>query len=1273
MINSTLSITTLPTIPAATTLYAASYRKDYWLKDYIEFGVPDPVSGGRIHIVGSSPLASGVPAAVYLNGTYLNMSTGINPSTWLVDWIRVEPVNGLVMNQPFWISFHSRRTEWDDNLLYNLSSTSLVVYDSNQQILVNGNIYLVPWGIESMNTNTTLRTVDDTTTLDTVPSVSSSSSLPLPTITWVTTTDNLQNINIFIHAGYLPLSTQTLTTISSPSIYNFTAVSILLNGVDILPLINLPALLTIYTGTTNLWSVNASLVFTTFPLNYGSVWTLEITWSLPSIAPPGSSTVTTAGGIFFREFFPMESWVHGSDCPYPTVNTTAYNLHRMTGIDTFFTEYTLDSSCHSSLTAAEIVNVLAPEYGFYVLPSIEQMKAKEINDTEYLSAFFLADEDDTVVDDKARNLLKAVIASKQAWSSQPTYAGGASNKYTGAYAGITDIKGMDAYISACAPHYALFAMPPRGSYDYLANTRLNHAPLPTWLYTQGFEDGWNSNTFKVERQSDAAETAIQVMSVTAAGGKGLMVFETQLSFLNDPVTFSAWRTMSTLFHEIGAMRELYRGGDPTAMIMAYGVDGSTPISGNDIIVESIYHPRAIVITLINVANVGDTYNDVCCLIGPCHFTFVPTLINYLNLTLPIGFTIMDSFEVFNASVINGALNYQSYSNPLYPSTSGIQSIVIPNVQLGIEGPGNGINCSTPSQSIVRTLVLATDTLLRIDIQNALNISGNPTLIPTVQESLEAAYRVGRTLSLTPTVEVRDKQHSSPLFTTASPNITWYQTSQSTGDLFTLKPSLHFTNSSNPCATGSTNCTVLKIDASVTYQTILGFGGALTESAIYVFNQLNSSTQAQLLQDMFGENSEGHSLRYTTGRLTIGSCDFALGYYHYAPVVNDTLMNNFTIEHDTDTIIPFIQQVQSIVNQNNRNIDFIATPWSPPPWMKSNYALVNDSIVAMSCFPLGPLDCALLPEWQPSYALYFSKYISAYNSYNISIYGITPQNEPQPQTGTLTYEGLFFPFTAELQFIGEYLGPQLAKDHPNVKIFIFDHNQAEILEYATPILADPTANSYVYGTAYHWYSISSSGWEPLNQLHDLFPNKAQLATEATTAIGPFYEQWWLNYGSYSDAEQYGTYILNDINGYSIGFITWTFLVNQHGGPDHGDPISNCSIIPCGSNALFIADLTLNPPIVYKQYSYFYMAHISHFVAKNSVRIWNNATRTDGSTSPILSSVFSVPSSVTDYSTVLVLMNPSNYTETVYVQDPRYASVGGTVENTVPPHSIQTWLY
>ena len=326
-----------------------------------------------------------------------------------------------------------------------------------------------------------------------------------------------------------------------------------------------------------------------------------------------------------------------------------------------------------------------------------------------------------MVDVKARKLLVQVLEARGALRGVPTYGGGASNRYTGAYSGITDIKGMDAYIGACAPHYALLPMPARGSYDYLANTRTNHAPGPTWLYTQGFEDGWDSR-ITGNRQANAAEIAVQVASVPAAGAKGLMIFETQLSYLRSPITAPAWATLGTLLHEVGAMRELYRAGDATGSAAALNASGA-PLP--DVIVEAILSPRAVVLLAINTAAVNDTYNEICCVLDltPCHFTFVPSLAAALTAGLPPGAAVVDAFEVFNATVLPGVL-------PLSPPPPGAPAgtVALADVQLGIEGPGSP-GCAAPADAIVRTFVLALDAGLRAELAAALASGGVVPALP----------------------------------------------------------------------------------------------------------------------------------------------------------------------------------------------------------------------------------------------------------------------------------------------------------------------------------------------------------------------------------------------------------------------------------------------------------------------------------------------------------------------------------------------------------------
>jgi glucosylceramidase len=120
-----------------------------------------------------------------------------------------------------------------------------------------------------------------------------------------------------------------------------------------------------------------------------------------------------------------------------------------------------------------------------------------------------------------------------------------------------------------------------------------------------------------------------------------------------------------------------------------------------------------------------------------------------------------------------------------------------------------------------------------------------------------------------------------------------------------------------------------VDAGARFQTIQGFGGAITEAAVHVFGQLGAAAQAALLEDLYGENAQNTSLRYSLGRLTIGSCDFSLGYYSYNDKANDTAMANFTIAHDEAAIIPFILAAQNATAAAGRPLRFLSSPWSPP--------------------------------------------------------------------------------------------------------------------------------------------------------------------------------------------------------------------------------------------------------------------------------------------------------------------------------------------------------
>ena len=125
---------------------------------------------------------------------------------------------------------------------------------------------------------------------------------------------------------------------------------------------------------------------------------------------------------------------------------------------------------------------------------------------------------------------------------------------------------------------------------------------------------------------------------------------------------------------------------------------------------------------------------------------------------------------------------------------------------------------------------------------------------------------------------------------------------------------------------------LLLSRSIKYQTIEGFGGAFTDSASFVFSKLNSTLQSQVLNMYFSEDG----LRYTMARLPIGSCDFSLKNYNYDNASGDVTLTKFSVDHDKDYIIPFIHQANQTVRKwSNGTLNIVASPWSPPGWLKQN--------------------------------------------------------------------------------------------------------------------------------------------------------------------------------------------------------------------------------------------------------------------------------------------------------------------------------------------------
>ena len=117
--------------------------------------------------------------------------------------------------------------------------------------------------------------------------------------------------------------------------------------------------------------------------------------------------------------------------------------------------------------------------------------------------------------------------------------------------------------------------------------------------------------------------------------------------------------------------------------------------------------------------------------------------------------------------------------------------------------------------------------------------------------------------------------------------------------------------------------IIKIYPEITYQQIVGFGGAITESVGFSFSKLPQEKKENLINDYFSK--EG--LNYTLARVPIGSCDFSIKPYSYTSKRN---LSDFSIEKDKQYIIPMLQKAKSV----NQDLSLFASPWSPPWFMKN---------------------------------------------------------------------------------------------------------------------------------------------------------------------------------------------------------------------------------------------------------------------------------------------------------------------------------------------------
>ena len=370
---------------------------------------------------------------------------------------------------------------------------------------------------------------------------------------------------------------------------------------------------------------------------------------------------------------------------------------------------------------------------------------------------------------------------------------------------------------------------------------------------------------------------------------------------------------------------------------------------------------------------------------------------------------------------------------------------------------------------------------------------------------------------------------------------------------------------------------LKLNPNVRYQEFDGFGAAITGAAAFNLMQMPAERRQKLLVETF---SPEKGMGYGYVRVPIGGSDFnSRSNYDYTCCDTKGIENFALTTDELDYIIPVLKEILAI----NPGLKVMGTPWSCPIWMKVDDIRSKAPYTGPNKWVGGYLN----PDYYQDYAMYFVKWIKAFEAAGINITSVTPQNEPLNWGNSMS---LYMPWDQERDFIKLALGPVFKREGINAKIICFDHNynydgKKDQQEYPIKIYADPEASQYIDGAAYHSYGGSPV---ELDNIHKKAPEKNLYFTEQS--IGTW------NYQSF------GQSLMSEMKNTCIGTVTrwckavivWNFMLDENGGP-HGGP-GACATCYGAVDISSKDYITLN-----KRSHYYVIGHLSKALKAGSTRI------------------------------------------------------------------------
>ncbi|MFF2018883.1 glycoside hydrolase family 30 beta sandwich domain-containing protein [Paenibacillus sp. NPDC058177] len=407
-------------------------------------------------------------------------------------------------------------------------------------------------------------------------------------------------------------------------------------------------------------------------------------------------------------------------------------------------------------------------------------------------------------------------------------------------------------------------------------------------------------------------------------------------------------------------------------------------------------------------------------------------------------------------------------------------------------------------------------------------------------------------------------------------------------------------------------TTLIVSPELTYQKILGIGTSLEETTVCNLSLMSADEREGILKQL-SHTEDG--IGFNLFRITLGTSDFtAERFYTYDDMPDgesDFELKHFSIQKDIDlSIIATIKELLALAPDTL----LIASPWSPPAWMKTSGSLKRGRLKEGR-------------EYTDALAKYYRLAIQAYREQGIPIYAMTLQNEPLLETD---YPSCHMPPERQKE-LAVALAKEFTAHGLDTKLWIFDHNFDEVWNYVAPILNDAEAGAGVHGIALHDYEGEP---EVMSKIHAAYPDKPIYLTERSL------------WGT-SGADRMARYFRN----YASSYNAWVTMLNSRIAPHQwlGTP----------GPTMFIQDAN-EADRYWRTPEYSLLGQYSRFVRRGAVRI--------GSSYGSVDTVTNVAFRNEDGSLVAVVIN-----QTQSAQPFRILCAGRQFVTVLPPQSVGTYRW